>query len=449
NDLLDLSKMEAGKMALQPGAVNVDSLCAASRRLVDQAVRAKSQRLVTYLDPVVNEINADSRRLRQILVNLLTNAVKFTPEGGSLGLEVMGDPDGETERYAVWHSGIGISPVDAGRLFKPFAQLDTGLSRQYSGTGLGLMLVYRMAELHGGSITLESQPEHGSRFAIALPWSGPSSGVATARAAAPGLQEIAHVLVIEDSSDAIQQVTSLLNEAGVRVSTHMRLDGALSKLLELGPEVILLDTMLPDGSGWDLLGDLKTDPRLAAIPVVMMSASDEHVLAVEAGAVTCLIKPVTRETLRAVLSRVVEARLAETDPGLETLLPVAADAPLVLVADDNEHVLFALSKRLRTMGYRVTVARNGTEVVERAREERPELILLDQQMPGPEGADVVRQIRADSRLATIPILALSALVKPGDRERVLAAGANDYFAKPLSGQKLTQALETQRRKVTR
>jgi PAS domain S-box-containing protein len=445
NDLLDLSKVEAGKMELQLGPVNVAAVCTASQRLVEQALQAKAQRLVTFIDPAVTELVADSRRLRQMLVNLLANAVKFTPEGGSLGLEVMGDAEGEAVRFTVWDSGIGISPADAGRLFKPFTQLDTGLARQYSGTGLGLMLVYRMAELHGGSITLESQPEHGSRFTVALPWSGPDRGVAVARAVSPGLQEITHVLVVEDSPAVGEALTRLLNEAGVRATTQTRLEGLVERGAAVAPEVILLDTMLPDGSGWEALAGLKADPRTAVIPVVMMSASDEQSLSEAAGAIACLIKPISRDALRAALSRVVEAQLAETDPGVETLPPVPTDASLVLLADDNERVLLELSRGLRRAGYRVTVARTGLEAVERAREETPAALVLDLQMPGPDGAEVLRQIRADARLASVPIVASSALIKSGDRERALLAGANDFCAKPMSASKLTQMLAAQRR----
>ena len=235
----------------------------------------------------------------------------------------------------------------------------------------------------------------------------------------------------------------------MRASTYARAEGLVETVLSAAPEVILLDTMLPDGSGWEALAALKADVRTAATPVVMLSASDEHALAVASGAVACLIKPITREALRAALSQVVEAYLTETDPGVETHTPLPPDAPLVLLADDHEPVLFAVSRRLRQLGYRVLVTRTGTEAVERAREELPAALVLDQQMPGPDGLDLLRQLRADARLATIPIVALSALVKPSDRERALAAGANEYLAKPLSGAKLAQMLETQRRREIR
>jgi len=175
NDILDLSKIEAGKFDLQPESCDVASICQASLQLTKGIAHQKRQTVEFRMEPESIRIVADPRRLKQIIVNLLSNAIKFTPEEGSLGLEVAGDPAGRTVEISVWDRGIGIAPEDLGKLFKPFTQIDGRLARQFSGTGLGLSLVHRMAELHGGSVKVASEPGKGSRFTVVLPWN-PADG---------------------------------------------------------------------------------------------------------------------------------------------------------------------------------------------------------------------------------------------------------------------------------
>jgi signal transduction histidine kinase len=171
NDILDLSKIGAGKLELKVGSVSVEKVCHASLQFIKQAAHKKQLRITSTYDNTVTTLYADERRLKQILVNLLSNAVKFTPEGGEIGLEVAGDVADQMIHFIVWDTGIGIAPEDQKRLFEPFAQLDSRLSRQYPGTGLGLALVQRMAEMHGGEVMLESEVGQGSRFTVSLPWS--------------------------------------------------------------------------------------------------------------------------------------------------------------------------------------------------------------------------------------------------------------------------------------
>jgi PAS domain S-box-containing protein len=173
NDILDLSKIEAGKMELDIGPVAVDPICQASLRLVHQAADQRQITFSTAFDYQVTTVQADARRLKQMLVNLLSNAIKFTQPGGTVGLEVTSDAGHQVICFSVWDTGIGIAADDLARLFQPFVQLDSGLARHYPGTGLGLALVRRMAEMHGGSVAVESTPGAGSRFTITLPWQGP------------------------------------------------------------------------------------------------------------------------------------------------------------------------------------------------------------------------------------------------------------------------------------
>ena len=318
NDILDLAKVEAGKIELQLGPVIVESVCQSSLQFIKEAALKKQITVSSTLDHRVVTLQGDERRLKQILVNLLSNAVKFTPEGGSVGLDVAGDVDRQRVHFVVWDTGIGITQEDIGRLFKPFVQLDSSLSRQYPGTGLGLSLVKRLAELHGGSVSVESDgvPGQGSRFTISLPW--------------------------KEASGKRQEAESEM------------------------PEVPLA---------------ARHAPR----------------------------------------------------------------AFCILLAEDDEVTLTAMSDYLSSKGYRVIVARNGHEVIQRAREDTPDAIVMDIQMPEMDGLEAIRGIRADPApgVATIPIIALTAMAMSGDRERCLEAGANEYLSKPASLKELVDAIAVQ------
>ncbi|NTU82286.1 MAG: response regulator [Chloroflexales bacterium] len=316
NDVLDVSKIEAGHVVLDLNLVPIATICEASLRLVSQQALKKQLRLTKRLDPAITKIRADGRRLKQILVNLLSNAVKFTPSGGEIGLEVTGDHERGTACFTVWDTGIGIAAADLARLFQPFVQVDSSLARAHEGTGLGLTLVSRLARLHGGSIDVASVVGQGSRFSITLPWH------------------------------------TRMPEAG-----------------EAPP---------PDAPG------------------PLTPHQDDH----------------------------------------------PADGPLILLADDNDASIDLIKAYLEARGLRLAVAHDGLEAVQLAAALRPALILMDVQMPRLDGLAATRQIRADADLHHIPVIALTALAMPGDRERCLEAGANDYISKPISLRRLAQMVSS-------
>ncbi len=317
NDILDVAKVESGKMQLVWDRVPIQQLCDASLRMVRQSAQRKGIDLTGRIDPEARLIRGDSRRLKQLLVNLLSNAVKFTPEGGSVGLAVSAGRERGCLRFTVWDTGIGIPREQFGQLFKPFVQLDSKLSRVYGGTGLGLALVYRMAELHGGSVSLESEPGRGSRFHVDLPWD-------------PAAQDTEREAVAQPQS------------------------------------------------------------------------------------------PEPRSTPRAL-------------PGTTAR---------VLLAEDNSANAEMLGGYLRDLGYDIQVARDGVEAVAMASENPPDLILMDVQMPEMDGIEATRRLRASEALRHTPIVALTALAMPGDRERCLDAGMDDYLAKPLGLKELNQTLQS-------
>ena len=324
NDILDVSKIEAGQLQLHKSTVAVHTVCEASLSMVRQAAEQKNIRLRFDMDPRVRLIQADELRLKQSLVNLLSNAVKFTEEDGAVGLQVRGDAKNKRLFIVVVDTGIGIAEEDLERLFDPFVQVDSSLSRRFSGTGLGLALVKRLIKLHGGTIIVESKLGKGSRFIVTLPWN------------------------TEDRQEAQSIVTAQFE--------------AMSEVTE---------------------------------------------------------EPVTPETV------VLEGY-----------------RPHILLVEDNAVNVATVLDFLEYKGYRVTVAKDGVEACELAKDQ-PALILMDIQMPRMDGLEATRHIRTEAATADIPIIALTGLAMSGDRERCLEAGADDYLSKPFQLNDLIEMIEAQ------
>ncbi len=439
NDILDLSKIEAGKLDMQFEPCQAAELCQASLHLVKGMAHQKRQNIGFNIDPAAITIRADARRLKQMLVNLLSNAVKFTPEGGKLGLEVIASEAEASVTFTVWDKGIGIKQEEMGKLFKPFVQLDSSLARQYSGTGLGLSLVQRMAELHGGSIKVESAPGEGSRFSIILPWQ-PRMPQPISESVSTDSATLKNTLVIEDNDLDAEQVTRYLNEFGLQNVVHPTIRGALEKAAFLHPGVILLDLNLPDGPGLGLLALLKSDQRTFKIPVIIASVEERRSEAQQMGAVGYLVKPFSKEDLRQELSKVAPV----ISPESVMVISATGLVPLVMLADDNELILQTISDFLEAKGFRVLSTRSGFELLARAPEFHPDIILVDIQMPGMDGMETMRRLRAhsDRHLAQTPIIAVTALAMTGDREKCLEAGANDYISKPIVLTKLVEQIKS-------
>jgi len=439
NDLLDISKIEAGKLELQWEDLDVSAVCEASLRLVRPAAQKKRLNMQLEIDPTVTHVRADARRLKQILVNLLSNAIKFTPEGGAFGLAVHGEPEREAVVFTVWDSGIGIAPADIPKLFRPFAQLDSRLARAHLGSGLGLTLVYRMVDLHGGGVSVVSTPGEGSRFSVALPW----APVADPSAEMSGPGRIEKALLFQPELDPVGTLASSLSGLGVWAIPHVCGPMAFETAASLQPPLVVLELTPGLGDCWQLLRQLKRDPRTATIPVIAVVEAEIAAAAVEQGATEVVLKPVTREGLRSAISGAGLARRVRT--GRTGALPAkgsAGAAPLILVADDHEMRLLAQSRQLQAWGYRPVIARNGREALERALEEPPALILLEAHLPALNSLDLIRRIRAQPETALVPILVINTLALAEERDSCLRAGATAYFCRPVSAPRLLQALNT-------
>ncbi|MGH7491415.1 MAG: PAS domain S-box protein [bacterium] len=451
NDILDLSKIEAGKLRLEIAPLAVEAVCSASLRLFTQMALEKRLKISCQQDEQVTLILADERRLKQILVNLLSNAVKFTPAGGEIGLEVRGDVEKGVVRFSVWDTGIGISMADIVKLFQPFVQLDSTLARQYPGTGLGLVLVHRMVELHGGGVMIDSKPGKGSRFTVILPWLKPVAP-AVIESAWPAEPPNSHegvfhrALIIDEPSPEIDKLQEYLRELDLetRISSPQEEIGPVLRIAQ--PDIIFLNILLADALGWKVLTQLKLEPRTQVLPVIIISERDTRAQGLSLGAAEFLSKPISREQLQWVLSKVAfewPARVAQHAATLEGVVAPAGQPPRLLLVEDSESNINTLFDYLMARQYRVQVARTGREAVQRAQTEKPDLILMDIRLPGENGLETMRKMKKDESLRAVPMIALTALAMPGDRERCLEAGANDYLSKPVSMKDLVEAIEKQ------
>ena len=316
NDILDLSKVQAGMMTLDIETVQLEVLCASALNMVRQMAAQKHLQLLEQYDARVQTIQADPLRFKQILVNLLSNAVKFTPEGGCVGVEVSGRPDEHAVTVTVWDTGIGIAAADLDRLFKPFVQIDNPMSQLYAGTGLGLALSQRLANQHGGEISVTTVPGAGSRFTVTLPWHAADAAIraetpssAAARGLAlPSTRELngaSHkVLLAEDSEANIFAISAYLEMVNVPVLVARTGPEALEMAKSEHPDMILMDLNLPRLNGLEVIRHLRSSKEFENVPIVIISAlSDDSEHVRTSGADYFLSKPINLDKLDELMDR--------------------------------------------------------------------------------------------------------------------------------------------------
>ena len=310
NDLLDIAKIGAGKMELELTNTHVEDVCQASLRLVLELAQKKNLKLALSMDNKSVMLTADERRLKQILVNLLSNAVKFTPEGGSVTLATTCDVESESLMFSVRDTGIGIAAEDLSRLFSPFTQLDSKLSRQYAGTGLGLTLVLRLVEMHGGSVTVESEIGKGSCFTIRIPCKGLDTLITHNPSGTTSLSEITSIqelpsntpliLVADDNEINLMTVTDYLRANKLRVIQARDGLEAVKMVREHAPSLVLMDIQMPLMDGLDAIAHLRADDKHTTMPIIALTSramvgDRERCIAV--GANDYLSKPVNMKQL--------------------------------------------------------------------------------------------------------------------------------------------------------
>ncbi len=409
NDILDLSKIEAGQMVLNRSEFAVRESLENGLSMVRE--RALKQRILLSLevDPEVGLLDADRLRFRQVVLNLLSNAVKFTPEGGRVG--VRASIRGQDLVVEVTDTGPGVPAEDRQRIFDAFQQ-GARHPEQTEGTGLGLTLSKRILELHGGRIWVESEAGRGSTFGIALPVGSSepaltsvpqvSQGSGLSTEVAPGPRPT--VVVVEDDRRSFDLLRVYLEEAGARVVSARDGEEGLDTVRRLSPAGVVLDILLPGIDGWEVLAQLKADPATAAIPVVVVSMLDERGHGFALGAAEYLVKPVGEDQLLAALYRV-------------AAIP---ERPHTVVAIDDDPLAIELVRAsLEPEGWTVLGAVTGQEGLALIRERQPSAVLLDLLMPGMDGFEVVEALRADPGTKSVPVVILtSKSMTQQDKERL-------------------------------
>ncbi|MDO9070349.1 MAG: response regulator, partial [Deltaproteobacteria bacterium] len=397
NNILDLSKIEAGKMDLFLEFFSISRVIEDVVSTIRPLVEKNANTLQVHCAADLGTMHADLTKVRQSLFNLLSNACKFT-ENGTITLEVSPELIGGVDwiKFSVSDTGIGMAPDQMEKLFQPFVQGDASTSRKFGGTGLGMTITHRFCQMMGGEISAKSEPGRGTSFTIRLPArvkvTPPAAAPLRERPEPMVSEDLSTVLVIEDDPDTRDLLKRFLSKDGFRVKTVSEGEEGLRLARELQPDVITLDVMMPGLDGWAVLTELKADPALADIPVVMLTIVDNKNLGYALGASDYLTKPIQRERLLAVL----EKYRRHPQPG-----------PVLVVEDDPE-TREILRRLLEKEGCQVIAAENGRVALERLAESQPMLILLDLMMPEMDGFQFIDRVRQHENWRTIPIVVVTA-----------------------------------------
>jgi signal transduction histidine kinase/CheY-like chemotaxis protein len=403
NQVLDLSKIEAGKLELSPETVTLapllEDVVGTARQLAEQ----NKNRLVLEAAENLGRLTVDAMRLRQILLNLLSNACKFTKQG-EVTLRVRRVVDGQNWiEMAVADTGIGMTPEQQAKLFEEFSQADSSTARRYGGTGLGLAITRKLARMMGGDVTVTSESGKGSVFTLRLPASAELPVKAATGSNGGRTVRTDCVLVIDDDATARELISDHLKAEGFSVVTAAGGVEGLKLAKELRPTVITLDVMMPDLDGWSVLTTLRQNPELTEIPVIMVTIVDEHRRGIALGAAGYLSKPIDRERLHQLISR----------------FRAAAPPTRVLVVEDDALQRERMLGWLAGPQWSVQEATNGREALDRLRRDKPDVILLDLMMPEMDGFAVVAALQKEAAWRDIPVVVITARdLDAKDRERL-------------------------------
>jgi signal transduction histidine kinase/DNA-binding response OmpR family regulator len=434
NDILDLSKIEAGKMDVFIESVDVAALAEDVRLMVEPLAARNGNTLSVVLEPGVGSMQSDHTKVKQSLLNLLSNACKFTKEG-CVDLTIRRDPDRPALLlFAVSDTGVGMTEAQQARLFEAFTQADSSTTRQYGGTGLGLVITRSFARMLGGDVSVRSAPGQGSTFTLALPQmplpvepvdrDAPEPDVYPGGPAASEAR--ATVLLTDDEQASRRIIGAHLAREGYRVIYAQSGAEALELARRERPDAITLDIMMPQQDGWSVLQALKADPELASIPVVLISITADRNLGLALGAAAVLSKPVDRAQLAAALRE-------------HCAVP---DGEAVLIVEDDAATRQLSERTIERMGLRAASTANGQEALDWLEANpRPALILLDLLMPVMDGFAFLRHLRARAAWRDIPVLVLTAKTLTADEREALAATTQRVVGKGESAHLgLTQVL---------
>ena len=422
NDVLDISKIEAGKMTLYLEDVAVPALVSEVAATIQPLVEKNQNELVVDCPPDLGVLHADVTKVRQTLFNLLSNAAKFT-HGGRITLAVSRKRHQHRDwiTFRVADTGIGMTQEQLGKLFQAFVQADASTTRKYGGTGLGLAISRKFCLLMGGDITVASEPGKGTAFTATIPAHVEDPTVpAAAPAVAPPTATVPPfamnrplILAVDDDPSVLDILGRNLAREGYSVRTAATGREALALARELQPRLITLDVMMPSMDGWSVLTALKADPVTADIPVVMISIVDDRQLGFSLGAADYLTKPIDRERLARILAKHAQADQPRT----------------ALVIDDLADNRFMLAALLKREGWKVVEAADGREGLERFAECAPGLILLDLMMPVMDGFEFLRELRARPDGHAVPVIVVTAKELTPEERELLRAGVQNIVQK--------------------
>ncbi len=407
NDVLDLSKIEAGKMELAYETFDVRDLVQSVATTVQPLIAKHHNTLSVQIAGDIGEMYADATRVRQILLNFLSNSSKFT-ERGVITLSAM-RAAGEI-LFSVRDTGIGMTEEQVGRLFQEFSQAEATTAAKYGGTGLGLAISKRFCEMMGGSVAVASTPGTGTTFTVHLPLN--TADVAASAAVGPVATGLPTVLVIDDDPAARDLIRKMLAKEQVRVVSAATGEEGLAVARAERPAVIALDVVLPGMDGWAVLSALKNDPTLSEIPVVMTTMLDDRNLGLALGASEYLTKPIDRKRLTAVLAR-----------------HLPPEAGTVLIVEDDDATRAVARRVIQNAGWRFQEAENGRVALARVEEALPSLILLDLMMPEMDGFTFLESLRARDAWRGIPVAVITAKELTADDHRRLNGGVQQIVRK--------------------
>lgn len=421
NDMLDISRIESGRIVLkvQPldVAERIEGAVNTFRAVLDQQGREVHVEVPEDLPRAAG----DPDRVGQVLINFISNAIKYSPQGGDV--EVRASNEDGFVRVGITDHGIGIAEEDQARLFTKFYRVDSSLTREIGGTGLGLSICKSIIELLGGQVGVESTPGQGSTFWFTLPVASPEL-VRTPSVEGPLGSPGGRILVVDESEEVANLIATYLTKRGYEVVKAHTAEQAWQQALATQPRVVTLDVMLEEGAGFELLKTLKADPRTSDIPVVVLSIICDEGKSSRLGATGYLEKPINRERLIAVVDALVGS----------------IASPVALVVDDDRDIVDVLGRTLKQRGFAVMAAYDGKEAMAAVARTRPDIILLDLRMPVMDGYQVLQALKGDPETADIPVVIMSAYNFEADRADVLGL-ADVCVAKPFDVDEFVSGVE--------
>lgn len=416
NDILDLSKIEAGKMDLYVETFEIADLLQDVVSTIQPLVDKNGNRLEVSLGPDVKRMQGDLTKVRQTLFNLLSNASKFT-ESGVIRLEVLIESV-ESRSWIVFRvtdSGIGMTPEQLGKLFNAFTQADSSTTKKYGGTGLGLVISRRFCQMMGGDITVSSEVGAGSTFTVRLPDNVPAGEDRPSGTVHPEIAlDKPAVLVVDDDPVVRDLLQRTLNKSYAVITAANGRDG-LRLAREVRPRVIILDVLMPSMDGWTVLAEVKANPDLSGIPVIMLTMTDDASLGYALGASDFVTKPVERDRLLALLDK----------------HGAHAVGRHALVVEDDRNALELVTQMLERDGWVVAQAMHGVEALEKLEIVTPSVIVCDLMMPEMDGFELIARIRQDTRWDKIPVVVLTAKDMTEDDHALLAGSVQRIVHKGL------------------